>query len=159
MIKLLNILNEIGEGTTPYEWSGPHEKSGKVEYYFETEDGDKYVIDFNPSGDDEYNVWGLTFYIDSMEDTYKNKYGVVTNKGRFFKVMSTVMSIMKNFMQNGKYPTDVIAFSGSDKLGTDTNQRNLAYQQYVEKNIKSLPDWDYKKYKSGRVRLIKKDIE
>jgi hypothetical protein len=94
-----------------------------------------------------------------MEDIYKNKYAVVTNRGRFFKVMSTVMSIMKNFMQSGKYPIDVIAFSGSDKLGTDTNQRNLAYQQYVEKNIKSLPDWDYKKYKSGRVRLIKKGIE
>jgi hypothetical protein len=156
MIKLVSLLKEIGEGVDPYKWTGPHEVSGRVEYYFTTEDNDEYVVDFNPSNDDKYSVWGLTFYTTSATS---DRFGRVVNRGRLFKVMSTVMDIMKDFMESGKYPVYIISFSGAEKSGTITNQRDLLYQTYIKKNIDNFPDWTYKTYGSGRIRLMKKGLE
>jgi hypothetical protein len=126
MIKLKPLLKEIGEGTTPYKWSGPQDRIGSVEYYFTTEDNDYYKVKFVGTMD---NDWGLAFYAN-------NDSGVITNKGRQFKIISTVMDIIKSFVE--EYPVDLIRFTGSDKEDSTTNQRDLLYRAYVDKNIHKL---------------------
>jgi hypothetical protein len=126
MIKLKPLLKEIGEGTTPYKWSGPQDRIGSVEYYFTTEDNDYYKVKFVGTMD---NDWGLAFYAN-------NDSGVITNKGRQFKIISTVVDIIKSFVE--EYPVDLIRFTGSDKEDSTTNQRDLLYRAYVDKNIHKL---------------------
>ena len=50
------------------------------------------------------------------------------------------MDIMKDFIED--YPADSIVFSGADKEGSDTNQREEFYKKYIIKNIHLLPGWD-----------------
>jgi hypothetical protein len=129
MIKLKKLLKEIGEGVTPYKWSGPEDRIGSVEYYFTTEDNDYYKVKFVGTMD---NDWGLAFYAN-------NDSGVITNKGRQFKIISTIMDIIKSFVE--EYPVDLIRFTGSDKEGATTNQRDLLYRAYLNKNINKLPGY------------------
>jgi len=129
MIKLKTLLKEIGEGVTPYKWSGPEDRIGSVEYYFTTEDNDYYKVKFVGTMD---NDWGLAFYAN-------NDSGVITNKGRQFKIISTIMDIIKSFVE--EYPVDLIRFTGSDKEGATTNQRDLLYRAYLNKNINKLPGY------------------
>jgi hypothetical protein len=129
MIKLKTLLKEIGEGVPPYKWSGPQDKIGSVEYYFTTEDNDYYKVKFVGTMD---NDWGLAFYAN-------NDSGVITNKGRQYKIISTIMDIIKSFVE--EYPVDLIRFTGSDKEGSTTNQRDLLYRTYLNKNINKLPGY------------------
>lgn len=129
MIKLKKLLKEIGEGVAPYKWTGPEDRVGSVEYYFTTEDNDYYKVKFVNTMD---NDWGLAFYAN-------NDYGVITNKGRQFKIISTIMDIIKSFVE--EYPVDLIRFTGSDKEGATTNQRDLLYRAYLNKNINKLPGY------------------
>ena len=145
MIKLKKLLKEIGEGVTPYKWSGPEDRIGSVEYYFTTEDNDYYKVKFVGTMD---NDWGLAFYAN-------NDSGVITNKGRQFKIISTIMDIIKNFIK--EYPANIISFTGSDKENSETNQRDLLYQAYVKKNIHKFPEWKYEIHGNGGVDLIRKD--
>ena len=50
------------------------------------------------------------------------------------------MDIMKDFIE--EYPADAIVFSGADKEGSKTNQREELYKKYIIKNIHLLPGWD-----------------
>jgi hypothetical protein len=129
MIKLKPLLKELGEGVPPYKWNGPEETSGVVEYYFTTEDNDYYKVRFDGMMD---NDWELAFYAN-------NDSGVITNKGRQFKIISTIMDIIKSFVK--EYPVDLIRFTGSDKQGSITNQRDLLYKAYINKNISKLPGY------------------
>ncbi len=154
MIKLKPLLKEIGEGVPPYKWSGPEEKSSGIIYYFTTEDNDYYKVRFDGTID---NGWELNFYVRDKDEYSSNAVtnkgrqfnvrdkdeyssSAVTNKGRQFKVISTIMDIMKSFIE--EYPADLITFTGSDKEGSTSNQRELLYKRYIEKNINQLPGWD-----------------
>jgi hypothetical protein len=138
MIKLKKILTELGEGVPPYQWTGPKEQSGNVNYYFTTEDNDLYRVTFTGT---EGNDWRLDFGVkESKPDNEYYNSGAVTNKGRQYKVISTVMDIMKDFIES--YPANVISFSGADKEGSKTNQREELYKKYIIKNIHLLPGWD-----------------
>ena len=137
MIKLKTLLTELGEGVPPYQWSGPQEQSGNINYYFTTEDNDSYRVVFTGT---EGNDWRLDFYVKESKPNSEYDSGTVTNKGRQYKIISTVMDIMKDFIED--YPADSIVFSGADKEGSDTNQREEFYKKYIIKNIHLLPGWD-----------------
>jgi hypothetical protein len=149
MIKLKPLLKEIGEGVTPYKWSGPEERFGGIIYYFTTEDNDYYKVRFDGTID---NGWELNFYVRD-KDEYSS--GAITNKGRQFKVISTIMDIMKSFIE--EYPADLITFTGSDKETSNVNQRDLLYQAYVKKNIHKFPDWKYEIHGNGGIALFRKE--
>jgi hypothetical protein len=78
------------------------------------------------------NDWELAFYAN-------NDSSVIVNKGRQYKVISTVMDIIKSFVE--EYPVDLISFTGADKEGSKTNQRDLLYKEYISKNIDKLPGY------------------
>lgn len=152
MIKLKDIIKEIGEGTTPYKWKGPEEGNHEVEYTFVTEDGDEYTVHFGESYNPNYEgiPYELEFYVSSPGDT-QYQTGAVTNKGKQYRIISTIMDIIPNFIK--EFPSTMITFTGSDKGGSETNQRDLLYQAYVKKNIGKLPGWKME-FESGKFRLI-----
>ena len=155
MIKLKSILKEIGEGTTPYKWSGPEEQGGTILYFFKTEDGDHYKVLFEGMID---NDWELVFYTPSYSTDDQGTYiGAVTNKGRQFKIISTIMDIIKDFIN--EYPADRIFFTGADKEGTksNSNQRDMLYAAYVKKNISKLQGWDYRIKPGGGIMLFREE--
>jgi hypothetical protein len=49
------------------------------------------------------------------------------------------MDIIKSFVE--EYPVDLISFTGADKEGSKTNQRDLLYKEYISKNIDKLPGY------------------
>ena len=110
MIKLKTLLTELGEGVPPYQWSGPQEQSGNINYHFTTEDNDSYRVVFTGT---EGNDWRLDFYVKESKPNSEYDSGTVTNKGRQYKIISTIMDIMKDFIED--YPADSIVFSGADK--------------------------------------------
>lgn len=137
MIHLIDILLEVGEGVQPYQWSGPQEQLGNVIYHFITEDNDSYRVVFTGTNG---NDWRLDFYVKESKPESEYNSGTVTNKGRQFKIISTVMDIIKDFIE--EYPADAISFAASDKEGSKTNQREELYKKYIIKNIHLLPGWD-----------------
>lgn len=143
MIKLTNLLTEIGEGTIPYKWSGPEEDSVGIHYYFKTEDGDYYLVTFTPKASEHTsdNAYRLDFYAKDGDGGFDS--GIVINKGRQFRIISTIMDIIPSFIK--EYPCDMILFSGSDKRNSknDTNQRDMLYKKYVSKNIHKLEGWKF----------------
>jgi hypothetical protein len=153
MIKLTTILKEIGEGTTPYKWKGPEEDDHAVQYHFETEDGDRYTVHFGEQYNPNYEgiPYDLEFYV-SSPGANQYKPGAVTNKGKQYRIISTVMDIIPNFIK--EYPATMIVFTGSDKADSDTNQRDLLYQAYVKKNMSKLPGWS-SKFEYGKFTLEK----
>lgn len=156
MIKLKSLLKEIGEGVTPYKWTGPDERGETIFYYFKTEDGDYYKVLFD--GMMYENVWELAFYSNSVTPSDEEGYtGIVTNKGRQFKIISTVMDIINSFIK--EYPVNDIHFTGADKKGSKggTNQRDILYAAYVKKNINKLEGWDYEIKPGGGIRLFRKE--
>lgn len=156
MIKLKSILKEIGEGMIPYKWTGPEDDFGSVNYFFKTEDDDYYNIIFGASGEGE-NDWSLNFYVKNDTDIDTWSSGAVTNKGRQFKIISTIMDIMKDFIN--EYPADKIFFTGSDKEGSkiNSNQRDMLYTAYVKKNINKLQGWDFEIQPGGGMMLFRKE--
>jgi hypothetical protein len=156
MIKLKTLLKEIGEGVTPYQWSGPEDDFGYVNYFFTTEDKDYYNVFFTGGvHEDIEDSWSINFFVKNDTDIQTWNSETVTNKGRQFKIISTIMDIIKNFIQ--EYPANIISFTGSDKENSETNQRDLLYQAYVKKNIHKFPEWKYEIHGSGGVDLIRKN--
>lgn len=133
-------INEIGEGTAPYKWKGPIEGDHEVNYNFETEDGDEYTVHFGESYMPKYEgiPYELEFYVSSPGDT-QYQTGAVTNKGKQYRIISTIMDIIPAFVK--EYPATMITFTGSDKETSNSNQRDLLYQAYVKKNMGKLPGW------------------
>ena len=156
MIKLINLLLEIGEGTEPYRWSGPDDGDGGiVSYRFKTEDGDYYLVSFSSTITDGYDsAFTLSFHVRDEEEGDSSS--IITNKNRQFKIISTIMNIIESFID--EYPADMILFTGSDASTkkSNTNQRDLLYKAYINKNMHRFPEW-HAVTSSSILRLIRNE--
>ena len=147
---MLDNINEIGEGVTPYKFSIGEETKYGMDYNFKTEDGDDYLVQFDQGFyEDEYD---LAFFSVGSKGFMSDE---ETNKGRQFKIVSTVIEIVKDFLKETPGTTSII-FSGKNKEGGGINQRNLLYNKYVEKQIHNFPGWDYK-IENGDTKIFKKE--
>jgi len=139
MIKLLNLLKEVGDGTSK-------------QYSYTTDDG--YYYYFTTDKDTEYEVALMSRYITNntlnqipeekalsmilVSFTADNDYGQsnVVNKGEIYRVMSTITQIVKDNISNN---IGGIYFAPSNKTSTTQdlfqNQRYKLYQAYVQKSI------------------------
>ena len=133
------LINEIGDaGAKPYKWKW---MDGRFTSYaqFKTDSGLTYKV--NTEIDDRRNLnHGIVLEIEyGIEDkTSKSSpvnYEIVTNRGELFRVMATVVDIVKAFMK--KYPeVEYIEFEGSKNRDGD-QRRNKLYMAYIKKHIKS----------------------
>ena len=122
-------LNETGEGSAkPYPYKFNDVSFSEVEYTFETEDQDEYIVEVINT-DMINRIWDMQFNIKGEDHEY------VADKGRMFSVMSTLLKISEEFIE--KYKPNILKFRPSDKEGGEPDMRRFKlYLAYVERNIK-----------------------
>lgn len=143
MIKLKNILLEIGEGTAkPYKYkltrteSDPDFGDYFRLYEFVTDLGTHYEVMFEIeedfSKDEPWEFMNIEFGVDE-KDGGGVDYKVETNKGEVFRVMATIVDITKSILKERKN-IKTLTFSGAKK-DEDDNRRNKLYMAYIKKHI------------------------
>ena len=143
MIKLKNILLEIGEGTAkPYKYkltrteSDPDFGDYFKLYEFVTDLGTHYEVMFeieeDYSKDEPWEFMNIEFGVDE-KDGGGVDYKVETNKGELFRVMATIVDITKKILKERKN-IKTLTFTGS-KDDDDDNRRNNLYMAYIRKHI------------------------
>ena len=151
MIKLTNILLEIGEGTAkPYKYkltrteSDPDFGDYFRLYEFVTDLGTHYEVMFEIeedfSKDEPWEFMNIEFGVNE-KDGGGVSYKVETNKGELFRVMATIVEITKEILKERKN-IKTLTFSGAKK-DEDDNRRNKLYMAYIKKhipNIKNIED-------------------
>jgi len=143
MIKLTNILLEIGEGTAkPYKYkltrteSDPDFGDYFRLYEFVTDLGTHYEVMFEIeedfSKDEPWEFMNIEFGVDE-KDGGGVDYKVETNRGEVFRVMATIVDITKSILKERKN-IKTLTFSGAKK-DEDDNRRNKLYMAYIKKHI------------------------
>ena len=142
MIQLKDLLKEIGEGVTPYTFKQIKNTQLLVAYAFTKKTNDQYIVKFNSSYSDP-NDYKLSFYpgTSTSEKAEDDKIDIIVNKGELYKILSTVVSVVKSFISKNKNASS-ISWVGvdSDKKGAG-DQRNRLYNAYLQKNINQIPNW------------------
>ena len=151
MIKLKNILLEIGEGTAkPYKYkltrteSAPDFGDYFRLYEFVTDLGTFYEVMFEIEEDfsknEPWEFMNIQFGVDE-KDGGRVSYEVETNKGELFRVMATIVDITKKILKERKN-IKTLTFSGAKK-DEDDQRRNKLYMAYIKKhipNVKNIVD-------------------
>jgi hypothetical protein len=153
MIKLMDILAEVGEGTAPkFQWQfkGKYDTSDiiNLDYEFTTDKNVKYFVKLTVGEHDTGAVFemmvafgvGRSVIKKAMGD--KKPFAQVVNKGELFRVMATVMDIVRDGLKRCKEagtPVKVILFKPEKEKETKTgfvsnDQRLKLYKAYIDKN-------------------------
>jgi len=148
LVKLLNeIIQEVGEGNLrPYDTTSRTETKYGSNIKFKTDSGEKYkvTIDKDPDNYFEENRfdYDISFGTESLEFD-RVDYEREVNKGELFRVMATVLGIIKKEIELDKAKNNTIetifisptkrSTEDGDKDYSDLRRSNL-YQSYIEKN-------------------------
>ena len=132
-------LNEIGDASQkPYKWTKSESSRfpGTINYDFVTDKDTEYRAYFVPTSPGFYE-FGF-----SAED---GDLSATINKGELFRVMSTIVDIMKDFVTTT--PWDRIEFEGSKDFervekGIEDKRRDKLYRAYLKKNLSNFPNID-----------------
>ena len=139
MIKLRSILKEIGEATTnPYKWKKASTKEDTVFFTFTTDQGTSYKValenyvyeDFHEDNK-EYPAIEVSFGI-KEKGAYSTT--TVTNKGEMYRVMSTVVDIIKDYLKRNDIIKAII-YEPLKKEGEKGFKRNDLYMAFIKKQI------------------------
>lgn len=148
----LEQLYEVGEVSSH---SYPYRK-GKCSnlacfYYFLTDDGDEYAVKFINLGEIHHRkeqIWQTEFSVGGPTGDTD-----VVNKGRFFRVISTVVEIIKEFVKENDHMVDGLDIYPSANFKGD-DRRYQIYSRYIEKLLPS--DWKRKKSFFDKRILLRK---
>jgi len=121
MIKLKNILLEIGEGSAkPYKWKADHKTKmafgmdvTDYEYVWETDSGLEYVLTIVPIPVEGQGHWHAAFGPFKMGPSLHSPitgrqlrgpqkrvdYETETNRGELFNIMATIVDAFKDFIK------------------------------------------------------------
>lgn len=133
-----------------YTIEQPEIKSGS-EYFFETESGMEYEVRFGRKKD---NYMGHIINFSVLNDEFEDEYSE-TNKGEIYKVIATVIEIIRMFHENHEY-SNAYEFTGEFKDGREDNEvsiRTKLYHRYA-KQVLNLNEWDIELV--GNKGIIKK---
>jgi hypothetical protein len=155
MIKLLEILAEIGDSSAQkYDWQfkGKYNTSDiiNLDYEFKTDSNTQYFVkltvqesDVAASSFEMMVAFGVGKSIIKKAFGDKKTFAQVVNKGEVFRVMATVIDIVKdgiNRMNKDGYPVKVILFKPEKEKETSTgfkstDQRAKLYMAYIKQNM------------------------
>ena len=137
-----NPLFEIGEATAkPYSTT-----SVNGDYGFETEDGDKYYVNFELIERNNGAILAyVSFYSSNTGEINDEDMNRIINKGRMFRIMATVVQSIKDYIKkyekkyNMGFILDPLEYIGiiPAKNGANDNRRLNIYRAYIRK---LLPD-------------------
>ena len=140
MIKLIDLLNEVGEGTAkPYEWEEISADDWGAYIRFLTDSETEYQVNL------EYFTSNLPLtpdlpgiaveFLAKPKGEYDFSNTVVVNKGEVYRVMSTIVNIIKYYLKDNK----IITYSPEKKSGEDFGkQRDNLYKAFMKKSIPSI---------------------
>lgn len=145
MIKLKDLINEIGEGSLkPYKWKEVDQEGRFIYIRFTTDKGTEYEVDLEHLEIDDPNDEDMSVASMGVEFMAKRKgeqgfsSKIVTNEGGALKIMSTVADIVKKYLKNRIFKdAEYIVYTPSKKSGeevTDT-QRHQLYQKFIKHAI------------------------
>jgi hypothetical protein len=135
-----SYLNEIGDATAePFDWELAPQIAGDlgdVKYNFVSsddplaDDGSEYEVSFQKS--EVRNLWSLSFDADGSTRE--------TSEGHPLRIMSTVLSIVKDFISRPDLNGGTLRFifEGIDKggyPGDGETARTKLYLRFLEKNL------------------------
>ena len=161
-------LNEIGDASTkPYPHGHYETDSDTVMYYFETEKH-KYEVTF-AFFDYSYDApakrwWGISYEI---RDTSRELNTAETNEGKPLKVMSTVIAIIKKFIDNPELNRGILSFQFTgvpkgynddpdENLPSDPTSRTKLYMRYLKHHMPAGTEIGTGEYrKRGNPNIIK----
>jgi hypothetical protein len=127
-------------GTLPnYKIISPAIASAGV-YFFTTDSGMQYEVRFGRRQD---NILHATIVFGVINEEFDGEEYVVTNKGEVYRVMGTIVAIVKMFMAEH---TKIMCyeFTGIPKEGEDeskTSQRNVLYKRFLPRIFES--GWEF----------------
>ena len=131
-------LQEIGEASLePYDFDQVYDDEEQVNYVFVSSDepmqGSEYVVKFTTggpaTGDD---AWDISFEANETVAT--------TDEGQPLKIMSTVVAIVKDFIDRPGLNRGIreFVFAGvgkPDEEGRDRTSRTKMYMRFLKKNM------------------------
>ena len=122
---------------TPYSIHTPEIKSG-AEYYFETESGLMYQVLFAKKKKSYLeHIVNFSVLSDEFEDEYSE-----TNRGEIYKVIATVVEIIRLYHCNHAYSTSY-EFSGEFKKGNESRSSSIRTLLYYRKAKEIMnPYWE-----------------
>ena len=127
-------LDEIGDASAePYKWTREVSNDGgeveKVSYKFTTDLDTPYVAFFDMLAPMEYEFWYAI---------YGKLLRYTSNKGELFRVMATMVAIMKDFMDLMDNNWSEISFEGEKDPSVDNDtRRDKLYMAYIKKHLPS----------------------
>lgn len=150
MIKLRDILKEVGEASIkPYKYKITYKDPGEeIQYEFTTDSKLKYEISIA-----HHPITRNKTRLIIAFKTITGNYDTITNKGEQFKIMSTVVAAVKEYI--AQVPNVVeLSFTPSKETEGDDRRANL-YKAYI---AKQLPGSKIEIFSDGRyaVELPKK---
>ena len=138
MIKLIELLKEIGETTEPYpftlEKTQKRGDSARLVYHFDNKNEDTIKVEI--------------FSDMTSSDDEEVKYGTMTNSGDTLKVISTVIACIKDAGKQLLGSLDKVKsinFKGDDK-------RFNIYLRYAQKQLPS--GWSIETREGGNIDLV-----
>jgi hypothetical protein len=131
-------LNEVGEANLkPYKWEEIDREGYYVYVGFETESGTEYEIDLHTTThlDDELNnlrALGVEFAA-KLKGAEGSSTKIVVNKGEIYKVMATIVDIVKKYAKEIK--AQAITYSPAKKSNEEDfgAQRDNLYRAFISK--------------------------
>ena len=139
MIKLKDILKEVGEATSaPYKWKKASTKRRTVFFTFTTDQDTSYKValenyiyeDFHDDNK-ELPAIEVTF---GIKENGAYSPTTVTNKGEMYRVMSTIVDIIKDYIKRNDNIKAII-YEPIKKEGEKGFKRNDLYMAFIKKQI------------------------
>lgn len=116
-------LNEVGEASNPYPWKFRSKDDDGNMFYSFNSDKNEYTVAITDNGGGSHEAHFNTV----------GEMGLDTNEGVAIRVISTFISIIKDFMKNEE-PNEMIVRPIQTK-GEDDKRRERVYKIFLEKNI------------------------
>lgn len=127
----------MSENITPYQIIFPAIKSGTV-YSFITESGVNYEVRF---GRKQNNILNATIVFGVTNDEYDGEEYSVTNKGEVYKVMATIVEIVRKYKT--EHPNiNLFEYTGEQSEKEKNKNRNVRlalYSRYINRVFNN--DW------------------
>ncbi len=137
MIKLVNLLKEVGEGTSQtYKWEEVSSDNWFTFVRFTTESETEYEVEleyFKSSFSFAKDLPGFNLAFSAkLKGEYVFYYTVVTNKGEVYKVMATIVNIVQHYLKDNK----IITYTPEKKSGEEFGKkRDNLYKAFITKKF------------------------
>ena len=134
------LVFEVGEANLkPYKWEEVDREGYYVYTQFTTDSETQYDVDLTTTtytDDDLNNLRALEIeFTAKPKDAEGSSAKIVVNKGEMYKVMSTIVDIVKKYIKKSK--TQAIIYSPSKKSSEEDfgSQRDNLYRAFISKAI------------------------